>query len=249
MKQIKKFFLEDESPTLNRSKSLEPYDKIMQDQIGEGIVEKVTESEKSVHDQKSEKVFYLPHRPVNCDFVESAKLRIVYDPSTKANKSGISLSKCFEIGPPRQNSLYDILVRSRIRPIILCGYIQKAFWQIRIRKYERNSIELFSKGWFNLQKWHSNIPSLENGNANSEQTYTKQLFSSNSSHAKIVSLGWNKITETVNIEIPRFMERQITKRNVLIYIGSIYDLLGLISAVHIIGKIYSELCRSKNFLG
>ena len=43
---------------LNRSKSLEDYDKVMQDQIGEGIEERVTESEKSVDIQKSEKVFY-----------------------------------------------------------------------------------------------------------------------------------------------------------------------------------------------
>ena len=71
----------------------------------------------------------------------------------------------------------------------------------------------------------------------------KQLFSSNSGHTKILGLGWNKITDKINIEIPQFSERQITKRNVLSYIASIYDPLGLISASHIIGKfIYRELC-------
>ena len=33
-----------------------------------------------------------------------------------------------------------------------------------------------------------NIPSLENYNTNSEQTYTKQLFSSNSAHTKILGM-------------------------------------------------------------
>ena len=156
----------------------------------------------------------------------------------------MSFNECLETGTPLQNSLYDILVRSRMRPIILCGDIQKAFWQIRIREldinllrfywikildpniveinrfnrlvfgltqgtlkvafsevhewvpysYRKNSeryvcwwfirghkpswswefkietIELFSKGEFNLHKWHSNIPLLENDNTNSEQT-------------------------------------------------------------------------------
>ena len=55
---------------LNRSKILEAYDKIMQDQIREGIVERATESEKSAHIQKCEKIFYLPHRPVIREFAE-----------------------------------------------------------------------------------------------------------------------------------------------------------------------------------
>ena len=50
------------------------------------------------------------------------------------------------------------------------------------------------------------------------------------------------MTDKINIEIPQFSERQITKRQELSYIASIYDLLRLISAIHIIGKfIYSEL--------
>ena len=65
----------------NCSKSLEAYDKVMQDQIREGIIERVTDSEKSVDIQKSKKVFYLPHRPVIRDSTESTKLRIVYDAS------------------------------------------------------------------------------------------------------------------------------------------------------------------------
>ena len=43
----------------------------------------------------SERVFYLPHRPV------------------------ISL----ETGPPLKNRLWDALIHSRFRPILLCGDI------------------------------------------------------------------------------------------------------------------------------
>ena len=77
---------------LNCSKSLEAYDKVMQDQIREGIVESVTQSEKCVDIQKSKKVFYLPHRSVIRESGESTKLRIVYDPSATASKNIVSLN-------------------------------------------------------------------------------------------------------------------------------------------------------------
>ena len=73
--------------------------------IREGIVERVTESEKSVDIQKSEKVYYLPHRPVIRESAESTKLRTVYDASAEVSESNVSLNKCLETGPPLQNSL------------------------------------------------------------------------------------------------------------------------------------------------
>ena len=51
----------------------------------------------------------------------------------------------------------------------------------------------------------------------------------------------------MNIEIPQFSERQITKRHVLLsYTAPIYDPLGLIPARHFMGKlICGELCDLK----
>ena len=91
----------------------------MQDQIREVIVERVTESEKSVDIHESKNVFYLPHRPV---IREPAK-------SAKASKRTVSLNECLETGPLLQNSHYEILVRSCMRPIIFCGDIQKTLRQ------------------------------------------------------------------------------------------------------------------------
>ena len=48
------------------------------------------------------------------------------------------------------------------------------------------------------------MPSLENDNTNSEQAYAKEIFGSNSGHTKILVLGWNKIMDKINIEIPLF---------------------------------------------
>ena len=53
-----------------------------------------------------------------------------------------------------------------------------------VKNLKQKSIELFSKGGFNLHKWHSNMPSLENDNRNSKQTYAKQLFNTNAGNTK-----------------------------------------------------------------
>ena len=65
------------------------------------------------------------------------RLRILYGASAKASKGTTSLNEYLKNSPPLQNSLYDILVRSQMRPIILCGIMQKDFKQIQIRELER----------------------------------------------------------------------------------------------------------------
>ena len=108
---------------LIRSNNLGEYDKIVQEQINEGIIKKVREAKTS----EKRKEFYLPHRPVIRESAETTKIRIVYDVSAKPNKDSVSLNECLETGPPLQNSLWDILIRSRFRPILLCGDREKAF--------------------------------------------------------------------------------------------------------------------------
>ena len=245
---------------------------IIQDQTKEGIVEKVDEvCEQEI--TEGEKVFYLPHRPVIRESAEPTKIRIVYDASSKPTKNSACLNDYLETAPPLQNSMWDILVRSRFKPILLCGDIEKAFLQIRIRKCERNVLrfhwvkdcdrnhveinrftrlvfgltqspfileatlkahfhnylmnypkvienisddmyvddltsggntvgeveilkqkceELFKKGGFNLHKWHSYIPSLENTKTttSSELTYAKQMFQTSSNETKILGVPW-----------------------------------------------------------
>ena len=56
------------------------------------------------------------------------------------------LNECLETRPPLQNLIWDILTRSRFRPILLCGDIEKAFLQILIRKSERDVLRFH---WFN----------------------------------------------------------------------------------------------------
>ena len=94
------------------------YDNITQDKIKEGIVEKVDEICKQ-EVTEGEKVFYLPQRPVIRESAETTKLRIVYDASSKPIKKSASLNDCLEAGPPLQNSIWDVLIRSRFKSILL----------------------------------------------------------------------------------------------------------------------------------
>ena len=92
---------------LIRSYKLGEYDKVIQEQINEGIIEKVSETNAS----EEGKEFYPPHRPVIRESAEATKIRIVHDASAKPNKDSVSLNECLETGPPLQNSLWDILIR------------------------------------------------------------------------------------------------------------------------------------------
>jgi hypothetical protein len=99
---------------------LDQYHKIIQDQLKEGIVEKVT-------DDPVKNAYYIPHKPVIRKAAESTKIRIVYDASAKASESSPSLNDCLETGPPLQNLLWDVLVRNRLKPVAMSADVKQAF--------------------------------------------------------------------------------------------------------------------------
>ena len=107
--------------------------------------------------------------------------------------------------------------------------------------------ELFKKGSFNLHKWYSNIQSLENTKTTTSTglTYAKQMFQTSSNETKILGVPWNKLNDKLLISVPKFQQR-VTKRNILNYVASIYNPLGVISSCYVLWKvIYGELCDEK----
>ena len=116
----------------------------------------------------------------------------------------------------------------------------------RSKKLKKKSVQLIKKGGFNLHKWNSNVPELESENSNqSELTYAKQVINQGSNETKIVGLGWNKQSDTLSVVPPTFKKNhQLTKRNIMSELASVYDPTGLISPAHLIGKIlYREICE------
>ena len=110
---------------------IDKYDEIIQEQLKEGIVERVVE-------EPHERVFYIPHKPVKRETSTTTKLRIVFDASAKPSEESPSLNECLETGPPLQNLLWNVLVCNRVKPVALTADIKQAFLQVRIRAEDRD---------------------------------------------------------------------------------------------------------------
>ena len=118
---------------LKKTGGLDEYNAIIHDQLREGIVEEADMP-------ASGKEFYIPHKAVVRENVESTKMRVVYDASAKAHSSAPSLNDCLEVGPLLQNKLWKVLVRGRFHPVALAGDIHKAFLQVRIHVQDRDAL-------------------------------------------------------------------------------------------------------------
>ena len=114
---------------LTREENCDRYDDVIREQLDQGIIEPAPIVAKG-------KEFCLPHKDVIKQSVETTKLRIVYDASAKESSDKLSLNECLYPGPPLQNQLWNILVRSRFHPILLTSDIEKAFLQVRIKEKE-----------------------------------------------------------------------------------------------------------------
>ena len=76
-------------------------------------------------------------------------------------------------------------------------------------------------------------------------TFAKQQLGTKSTDTKILGIHWNENEDTLSIKVPK-SKGKYTKRNILSHLGSIYDPLGFISIVHLLGKIvYRERCELK----
>ena len=71
------------------------------------------------------------------------------------------------------------------------------------------------------------------------------MFQTNSNETKKLGVTWNKLTCKLSISIQKF-QQTVTKINILSYVPSIYDPLGMISPCHVLGKvIYSKIFDEK----
>ena len=98
---------------------------LLEQQLEEGIIEVVPER------STGEAIHYILYQPVIRDQAESIKMRIVYDYSTKAISQVRSLNECLEVGPFLQPTIFDILLRNRLKLLCVTGDIQKAFFRLK----------------------------------------------------------------------------------------------------------------------
>ena len=113
---------------------LEAYDEVIQKQKHDGIVEPAPK------EPTGERITYIPHQAVIRENAKTTKLRIVYDASAKLTKGSKSLNDYLHTGPSLTPLLYDVLLRSRMYPILLTGDIRQAFLQIEIDPTDRDVV-------------------------------------------------------------------------------------------------------------
>ena len=113
---------------------LKEYDKIINEQLQQGIIEPVVELEKP-----GERVHYLPHHSVVRKNARTTKVRVVYDVSSKECKSDVSLNCCLHVGPSLTPQLFHVLLRFRERLVALVADIEKAFLNVEVDKCDRDA--------------------------------------------------------------------------------------------------------------
>ena len=119
-----------QSPNITLKKE---YEKIVQDQLEEGIVEIAPEK------PTGDRMFYMPHKPVVRENAATTKVRMVFDASAKPHPLANSVNECMYTGPPLQPLLWDIMIRARMSTHLLLADIQKAFLQIGIKEEDRDA--------------------------------------------------------------------------------------------------------------
>lgn len=99
---------------------------------------------------------------------------------------------------------------------------------------------LLKRGGFELRKWHSNHPALF---SDSNKTPANQITTTieNSDTVKALGLSWNA-TEDNFLYYPSELPSsdKITKRSILSFISQLFDPLGLLGPVIIVGKILMQ---------
>ena len=127
--------------------------------------------------------------------------------------------------------------------------------QTRARK--KLAQEIMSDATFELHKWHSNRPELEDdaqpaSHENSaqlasgeDQSYAKQQLLVKPTESMLLGIKWNKREDTIAVQFPATSSTP-TKREVLSTLAKVYDPLGLASPTTLQGKqIYREACEYK----
>ncbi|XP_011688837.1 PREDICTED: uncharacterized protein LOC105450601 [Wasmannia auropunctata] len=97
--------------------------------------------------------------------------------------------------------------------------------------------QLCMAGGFKLQKWVSNNLSILSSVSTDEQNNSKFIELKDNLVVHTLGLGWQSSTDTFNFKFTLPAEGMITKRTTLSTIAKLFDPLGFLSPIIIIGKL------------
>ena len=135
---------------------------------------------------------------------------------------------------------YPDLIRDFRRSLYVDDLLTGGQTVLEARTRKEKSIEVLDDATFQLHKWHSNVEELERDGDQSqnhdEHSFAKQQFGVQPSETKMLGLKWNKVEDTLSINIPED-EHLVTRRGILGKLAKIYDPLGLVSPLTLEGKL------------
>ncbi|XP_059047592.1 uncharacterized protein LOC131843017 [Achroia grisella] len=126
--------LQSVTKKLQSSDIYESYDKVFDEWLNLGIIEKVTNP-----DEHKGSSHYLPHRPIIKEESLTTKIRPVFDASAK-DKYGKSLNICLDTGINMLDKIPKLLNGFRKGGIGITADIAKAFLQISITPLDRDML-------------------------------------------------------------------------------------------------------------
>ena len=117
----------------------------------------------------------------------------------------------------------------------------------KMRKLKETAITIFQEAKFELHKWHSNEQELEASSRpeDEKQSYAKEQLGVKPGETKLLGLPWNKTKDSIAVTFPA-PPIETTKREMLRFLASVYDPLGLASPTTLVGKLlYREVCDQR----
>nr|CDJ95673.1 Retrotransposon domain containing protein [Haemonchus contortus] len=143
------------------------YDKTIQDQKEQGIIEEILNDKTPEGDV----LHYIPHQPVITPHKETTKLRIVFDASAHFSNQP-SLNDVLHQEPLILPDLYAMLLRFRTAPYAVTADVEKAFLQIRLHELDRDATRFF---------WVKNVDAPVDNDNLTTYRFTRVTFGINTS--------------------------------------------------------------------
>ena len=114
---------------------------------------------------------------------------------------------------------------------------------------KNTAVAIFGEAGFELHKWHSNDQTLESEansvqeDENEDENYAKEQLGVKP--GEMLGLPWGKLKDTKAVTFPA-APPDVTKRETLRFLESIYDPLRIASPASLVGKIlYRDICDQR----
>ncbi|XP_065061333.1 uncharacterized protein LOC135688421 [Rhopilema esculentum] len=120
-------------------KLLKQYNEVFEQQLSDGIIEKVNECA-----YEDSNAHFLCHFGVVRNERQTTKLCIVFDGSARFSTS-LSLNDRLDSGVNHMPLLFNTIIRFMMHPVVLTADIEKAFLQVQIKESDRNVLRF---QWF-----------------------------------------------------------------------------------------------------